>query len=158
MAAVPVQVSTNLKVRTVEELHTQKKDLHLAAFRYLLDETTRDLERIAGGERAQDRLDSVPSWSLRLQDWLERGCMPEWLLPGMVEGTGVTFSVAGLLARIGRQCKVVLERHAAKDPSSYNVDQAFRHAVAETLDTRAVAVGTLRAYIADPGRQIEEVV
>jgi hypothetical protein len=49
---VPVRINANGKARTVEELRTQKKDMHLNAFRYLLAETARDLERIAEEERA----------------------------------------------------------------------------------------------------------
>jgi hypothetical protein len=44
---VPVRINANGKALTVEELRTQKKDMHLNAFRYLLTETVRDLERIA---------------------------------------------------------------------------------------------------------------
>ena len=154
---VPVRLSANLKARTVEELRTQKKDMHLAAFGYLLAETARDLERIAEEEGAQDRLALDPLRVCDLQQWLSAGGRPEWLLPGMSDGTRVTFTVAGLLARIGRQCEAVLERHKAVTPARYNDDEAFRHIVAEMLETRAAAVGTLRGYIEDPGVCMETV-
>jgi len=67
----------------------------------------------------------------------------------------VTFTVAGLLARIGRQCEAVLERHAAVAPERYTDDEAYRHTVAEMLDTRDAAVATLRGYIANPGVPME---
>ncbi len=44
---VPVLINANGKELTVEELHTQRKDMHLAAFRHLLAEPARDLEHIA---------------------------------------------------------------------------------------------------------------
>ena len=90
-----------------------------------------------------------------LQRWLSIGGRLEWLLPGMSDGTRVTFTVAGLVARIVAQCETVLERHAALPPERYNDDDAFRHTVAEMLETRAAAVGTLRGYIENPGDQME---
>ena len=36
LSMVPVRINANGKARTVEELRTQKKDMHLNAFRYLL--------------------------------------------------------------------------------------------------------------------------
>jgi hypothetical protein len=155
VTVVPVRASANLKARTVEELRTQKKDLHLAAFRYLLDETARDLERIAAEEGAPDRLARDPFRVRDLQRWLGEGGRLEWLPPGMADGGEVTFTVAGLLARIWWQCEEVLARHAAAAPELYNDDEAFRHAVAEMLEARAAAVAALRGYIEDPGAQIE---
>jgi len=157
LTMVPVRINANGKARTVEELRTQKKDMHLAAFRYLLAETARDLKRIAEEERAHDRLARDPNRVMNLNYWLSLGGKLEWLLPGMSDGTRVTFTVAGLLARIGRQCEAVLERHAAVAPERYNYDEAYRHTVAEMLDTKAAAVATLRGYIANLGAQMESV-
>jgi hypothetical protein len=39
-----------LKSLSAEELRTQKRDLHVATFRYLLEETRRELDRIAREE------------------------------------------------------------------------------------------------------------
>jgi hypothetical protein len=152
---VPVRINANGKALTVEELCTQKKDMHLAAFRHLLAETARDLDRIAEDERAHERLACDPLRVMELDDWLSTGGRQEDLLPGMSDGTEVTFSVAGLLARIGRQCEAVLERHAAVAPERYNDDEAFRHTVAEMLETKAAAVATLRGYIADTSMPME---
>ena len=157
LSMVPVRINANHKARTVEEQRTQKRDMHLAAFRYLLAETSRDLARIAEEERAEDRLARDPLRVYDLQLWLRTGGRPEWLLPGMSVGTEVTFTVAGLVARIVAQCETVLERHAALPPERYNDDDAFRHTVAEMLETRAAAVATLRGYIEDPGAQMEGV-
>ena len=70
---------------------------------------------------------------LDLQVWLDAGGRLEWLLPGMSDGTLVTFTVPGLLARIEGQCKAMLERHTALPFEQYNDDEAFRHTVAEML-------------------------
>jgi hypothetical protein len=160
VTVVPVRASANLKARTVGELRTQKRDMHVAAFRYQLAETARDLARIAEEERAEDRLARDWSRVMNLQYWLEGDTgRVEWLLPGMSDGTEVRFTVAGLVARIVAQCETVLERHAALPPERYNDDEeeAFRHTVTEMLATRAAAVGTLRGYIENPGISIENV-
>ena len=156
LTMVPVRINANGKARTVEELRTQKKDMHLNAFRYLLAETARDLERIAEEERAHDRLARDPSRVWDLEDWTDGDTWKlEWLLPGMSDGARVTFTVAGLLAHIGRQFKAVLERHAALPPERYNDDEAFHHIVTEMLETKAAAASALRWYIEDPELTIE---
>ncbi len=161
LTVLPVRINANGKASTVEELRAQKKDMHLAAFRYLLAETARDLQRVVdenGG--LAGRLDRDPSREWDLADWLDGG-REEWLLPDMTVGepscAKVHFSAAGLLARIARQCEAVLERHAAAPPELYADDEAFRRFVTEMLDTRAAAVATLRLYIEDPGVNIENV-
>jgi ankyrin repeat protein len=154
---LPVRINANGKALTVEELRTRKKDMHLAAFRHLLAETARDLARIAEDERAEDRLASDPFRVFDLRQWLGGGGRLDWILPGTSDGTRVTFTVAGLLARIGRQCAAVLERHAAVPPEGYTDDEAFRHFVAEMLETRAAAVATLRGYMEDDQVSIENV-
>ncbi len=53
-----VHINANGKARTVEELHTQKKDMHVAASCYLLAETASDFARIAEGECPEDCLAS----------------------------------------------------------------------------------------------------
>ncbi len=132
LSMVPVRINANGKALTVEELHTKKKDMHLAEFRYLLDETARDIMRFAE-ERAE-----------------EEGRRLEWLLPGM-DGTRVTFSAAELVAQIVAQAEAVLARHAEFEPEWYNKDEDFRHTVDEMLETRAAVVATLRFYLANPG-------
>jgi hypothetical protein len=154
---VPVFINANNKTHTVEELHTQKKDMHVSAFRHLLVETARDLENIAEVAGAQGRLSRDPFRVGNLQDWIERGGKLEWLLDGMSDGTEVTFTVAGLLSRIMRQVEVVLEQHEAMPLEQYNDNKTFRYIVAEMLETSAAAVSTLRGYIEDRNLPIEAV-
>jgi hypothetical protein len=157
LTMVPVRIRASGKALTVEELRAQKRDAHVAAFRRLLAETERDLARIAGDGGALDaRLARDPSREWDLADWLDGG-RAEWLLPGMAGGGRVAFSAAGLLARIGRQCEAVAERHAAVPPERYADDEAFRGVVTEMLETRAAAVATLRLYLEDAGAKIENV-
>jgi hypothetical protein len=154
---MPVRINANGKARTVEELQAQKKSMHLASFRYLLAKTSRDLERIAEEEGAQDRLARDPLKEDSLKEWLESGGHEEWLQPGMLDGAQVMFTVPGLLARIGQQCAEVLKRHEAEPTEKYNDEGAFRYLVAEMLETRAAAIATLRGYIEDPGAQMQAV-
>jgi ankyrin repeat protein len=157
LTMVPVRINANAKSLTVEELRTQKKDMHVNAFGHLNAETARDLARTVEEERAEDRLARDSLRVVDLQGWIQSGGRLEWLLPGMSDGTRVTFTMAGLLARIGWQCEAVLGRHAAMAPERYYDDEAFRHAVAEMLETRAAAVATLRGYMEDRGANMEMV-
>ena len=96
----------------MEELRTQKKDMHLTAFRYLLDDIRRELERIAREEGdlparvAQDWIRVVS-----LKEFLELGGREEDLPPGLSDGTTITFTAEGPLARLagaveaGRSCR-----------------------------------------------------
>ena len=144
---VLVRINANVKARTVEELRTQKKDMHVSAFRYMLAETARDLERIAEEERCEDRIARDGTKEVYLQWWLDEGGRQEWLQPGMSDGTVVAFTAAGLLARILQQCEAVLERHVAEPPDRFHDDETYRYMVTEMLETRAAAVSSLRSYI-----------
>jgi hypothetical protein len=157
LTMVPVRINANGKAQTVEELQSQKKDMHVNSFRYLLAETARDLWRIAEDEGAQERLARDLRKEFELKRWLDIGGQMEWLLEGMVVGTQVTFTVAGLLSRIMLQCNAVLERHEDLDSERYHDDEAFRLLVSEMLETRAAAINTLRAYISDPDVMMQTV-
>jgi hypothetical protein len=157
VTVVSVRVSANLKARTVEELRTQKKDMHLAALRYLLAETARDVERIAGKEAAQERLERDATREKDLALFLGVGGSLDSLLPTMTSGTRVKFTVEGLLARIKRECEAVAERHAAVPPEGYADEETYQDLAAEMLATRAAAVSMLRGYLEDSDAKIETV-
>ncbi len=156
MVVVPARASADLTPPTVK-LQTQKRDTHLAAMRCMLAETARDLERIAREEGAQARLMRDRYRECDLHQHLADGGSAESILPGMSDGPRVTFTVEGLLARIGRQCEAVAERHAAlpHEAFGHDSDGAYRALVREMLETRAAAVSTLRWYLEDPGLAIE---
>ena len=92
VTVVPVRVSANLKALTVEELHTQKKDMHLNASRYQLEELCCELKRIAaeGGLRARVARDEKRQFPH--EEFLRLGGWAGDLLPGMSDGTTITFT------------------------------------------------------------------
>ena len=94
MALRQVRINANLKSQTVEELRGQKKAMHLAAFRYSLAETARDLHHLAHEQGAAQRL----------------------LCDTYKVLDGATYTVDDLLEKISRECKAVLARHAATPP------------------------------------------
>ena len=117
VTVVRVRVSANLKALTVEELRTQKRDMHLTAFRYLLDEIRRELERIAreeGDLPARIARDTFRVVSLK--QFIGWGGREEDLPPGLSDGTTITFTAEGLLARLAGAVEAVAARHAAVPP------------------------------------------
>ena len=155
VTVVRVRVSANLKALTVEELRTQKRDMHLTAFRYLLDETRRELDRIASEEGDLPTRVAL-DWSrvVSLNEFLEIGGREEDLPPGLSDGTTITFTAEGLLARLAGAVEAVAARHAAVPPGRYADGEAYRALVAEMLDTAAAAACALRWYLEDPGMQV----
>ena len=151
---VPVRVSANLKALTVEELRTQKRDMHVSAFGYLVDETRRELDRIAQEEADLEARLMRDEWRLfPLKDFLTYGGRVEDLLPGMSDGTTITFTAAGLLARLAGAVEAVAARHAAVPPGRFADGEAYRALVAEMHDAAAAAACGLRWYLEDPGVQ-----
>ena len=55
MTIIPVRVNANLKTMVVEELVAQKKNIHLSAFSYVLDELQQDLQALADAHNAAER-------------------------------------------------------------------------------------------------------
>jgi hypothetical protein len=117
----------------MQELLGQKKDMHINAFRLLIDELSRDLRRIADEEGAEARLatDSERTWS-----------------------RGQKHSVHGFLQRIVGLAEEVLGRHEGWKAEEYTDDGAFKGLVQEMLDTRAMAESLLRLYLEDRSRGI----
>ena len=71
---IPVRVNMNLKTLTVEDLESQKRDMHLAAFKYQIQR----LEREAAG-RAEDEFRSFgwndatpPAWQRSVLNTIQR--------------------------------------------------------------------------------------
>ena len=158
VTVVPVRVSANLKALTVEELRTPKRDMHVGAFRYLLDEARRELDRIAREEGdLEARIMRDIKRMFPLKEFLELGGRAEDLLPGMSDGTAVTFTAAGLLARLAGAVEAVAARHAAVPPGRFADGEAYRALVAEMHDAAAAAACGLRWYLEDPGVQAPQV-
>jgi hypothetical protein len=151
-----VRITANLKALTVEELRGRKRAMHLAAFDYANAETARTLERIAGVEGAEERLQRDP---LRVHPsvdrWLKIGGKEENLAGCVVADGSVTFTVKGLLGKLRRDCEAVRARHAAAAAERFAGDGAYRAMVGEMLATGAAAVSCLRLYLEDPGSPME---
>ena len=56
VTVIPLRVNANLKTMVIEDLVAQKKQMHLASFRYVLDELGSDLRRLARELDAEERL------------------------------------------------------------------------------------------------------
>jgi hypothetical protein len=149
-----VRITANLKALTVEELRGRKRAMHLAAFDYANAETARTLERIAGEERAEERLQRDPNRVLSVDEWLKMGGEEENLAECVVADGRVTFTVKGLLGKLRRDCEAVRARHAAAEAERFASDGAYRAMVGEMLATGAAAVSCLRLYLEDPGNQM----
>ena len=119
---IPVRVNANLKTRTVEELLDQKKDMHLAAFDYLIHEIDETLHRIAVENYAEDRLSSD-------------------------ESRDESHSVHGFIGRIVDQCKDVRSKHKAIMSSEYVAERNFRKIVLEMIDVKIMAISKLREWL-----------
>jgi hypothetical protein len=150
-----VRITANLKTLTVEELRGRKRAMHLAAFDYANAETARTLERIAGEEGAEERLQRDPYSVYPVDQWLKEGGKEENLAGCVVADGRVTFTVKGLLGKLRRDCEAVRAQHAAAAAERFAGDGAYRAMVGEMLATGAAAVSCLRLYLEDPGSLME---
>ncbi len=110
----------------------QKRNMHLAAFRFLADETARDLRRIAQEGHAEARL---------ARDG-ERAVL------------GKRGTIEMLISRIMALVTEVLKRHEGLAAERYTDDGAFRRLVHEMMEARAMAESHLRLYLEDGSRGI----
>ena len=118
---IPVKVNSNLKTETVEELVTKKRDLHLAAFRYRIDEIKKQLKDVAETRKADERLE---------QDRTREG-----------------YSVQLFLDKIVEQCKNVYSLHEAVSIEDFNSDRKFRSMVRQMVDIKDMAMSKLEEWL-----------
>ena len=130
VCVVRVRVNANLKALTVDDIVQAKKQAHVASFKYLLDETKRDIWNRAALARADER------WS---RDLSVRGQYSEYTLERFLNG-------------IVGQCNEVFSRHERESPDVYNNSESFRGMVIEMLDVRATAVSKLELWLQDESR------
>jgi hypothetical protein len=121
---IPVRVNANLKTMTVEELLGQKKALHEASFRYLLDELQLKLREVADKRGAEDRL-----------------------IIDDAKGRKGPHTVDTFLAKILSQCQEVYSTHEATTPSDYVKDEIFRRLVLDMVEVRAMAMSKLEEWL-----------
>jgi hypothetical protein len=104
--------------------------MHVTAFRFLIDETARELRRIAAEGSAEARLASDTE---RMKK----------------------HTVAMLVERIVELVREVLGRHEGLAAERYTDDGVFRRLVHEMMDARAMAESFLRLYLEDLSRGID---
>ena len=129
---IHVRVNANLKSFTVEELKERKKQMHLAAFDYLLAETERALVAIAGEEKSKAK------WEGENDYWKRK------------------YKLSDFITKIVDEGKALKKRHESVDPDHYNQDLKYRGLVEEMLHYRTAAESALRCYVEDGGLGINE--
>jgi ankyrin repeat protein len=132
LKVVRVRVNANLKALTVEDMTEAKKRAHLASFRYLIDEVSRDIHKRAVEGRAEER----------------------WRRDNSSEDSKAIYTVKNLLSVILGQCRKVLETHEKVNAEDYNRSESFRSLVIEMLEVRAMAASKLDLWLEDEGRLI----
>jgi hypothetical protein len=150
---VPVRISTSHSARTVEDLLGEKKNMHVTAFKYLVEETRATLTLIAerGGEGEVLAATGEPA---------PDGAAAKRLVSDFTgsSSTAGPNPVEGLLERIVGQCKARLLAHEAVDARDYADNAVSQRLVGEMLDTRRWAVSKLRLWLEDPTMHITNVV
>jgi ankyrin repeat protein len=128
---IPVRANVNQRAMTCEMLMNQKKELHIQAFEYGVDELRRQLleqeERFAR-RFAQDNSSSFPSF---------RG-----------------YSLDRFVDSIMDECRLVLEKHRQCEPMAIHDDNLNRLMVHEMLSALRMARSKLDLYLEDSSRYL----
>jgi len=128
LTMLPVGINANGKALTVEELVTQKKDLHISVFKHAADDLHRELYKMAEERAAKERLD---------RDWARKR-------------DGNIHTVEGLLGKLEDGVLAVLQAHERTPPEDYLQEGKYRRMVVEMLDARTHALAALSFYLEDP--------
>ena len=136
---IPVRINANIKTMTVDEIMGQKKAMHLASFRFLIDELRRDLERVAEERDAQGR-------------W-ERDESKTWV----AEEDGAFMTVASARQLLLAQCEEVHARHGLVPADAYSSDETVRFLVNDMLECKGMAMHKFLLWLEDPNERIVEV-
>jgi ankyrin repeat protein len=131
------QISVNLKAQTIGSLRAEKRDMHIAAFEYMLDELHQNLKKLATEHCVQERMAADTRYTSHIPAVSNR-----------------SYNVDGLLGQIMMDCKVVFQRHARHCPELYINDGMFRSLVMEMLDIKQHAVSKLLLYVQDTTQTI----
>ena len=118
---IPVRVNANLKTATIEEHIGQQKEMHLSAFRYLIDEVEHTLYEEQMVERVSHRL--------------------------KFDKTGANFKPQEFLSRIVSQCKTVLARHEAVSNMEFISALKYRKLLMEMVDVRMMALSKVEEWL-----------
>ena len=109
-----VRVNANLKAPTLTELLNQKRNMHLASFRYLVAELGKELEELGRSEAAAAR-EGVDEF--QPNDWRHK-------------------PTSEFIEHILSECRAVLRQHEAMSAEELLEDGAYRSAVAEALSVK----------------------
>ncbi len=128
---VPVRVNSNYTARTLEQMLASKKQTHIAAFRYTLQELERDLWRACSkkdpSRLAKDAFSVSYGWKHSCED---------------------------LVQNILDECKQTLERHDKMKAEHFTNDEVFRCMVTEMLDVKKMAESKLNLWFEDTSQYI----
>jgi hypothetical protein len=127
---VPVKVNSNLTALTLEQMLAYKKQSHLAAFLYILQELQRDLSRTCQ-EMGAARL--------------------------AMDVQGKEFKCELLVENILEQCRKMFEAHKETKEDVFTNDEAFRGLVNEMLDVKTMAKSKLQLWIEDTSQSVTKV-
>jgi hypothetical protein len=127
-----VEVNSNQSVRTLEHLLASKKQTHMAAFRYCLQELQRDL----------------------VKECEERGGPLKYAADPYKRFRGKEYTCESLIENIMAECKLKFEKHDQLGAEDFAEDETFRSLVTEMLNVRTMAMSKLRLWLEDPSRYI----
>jgi hypothetical protein len=129
---IRVRLNANTKSRRCEEIMAQKKSMHLASFRFLVEDVLASLLSMAEERGAGARLAGDPSRTADLK----------------------IFTVEGLVNAVHRQCLEVLKKHEERPAVDYAKDSVYRVLVTEALDVKAWAVSKFLLWLEDESQFI----
>lgn len=141
VSTIPVRANANLITSTIEELVSQKRSMHLAAFAFLLDELQADLEALAeeGGAAARWAREKESETAKKWEKNGEKRQIP---------------TVAEFIGGIVVQAKKVYEQQAQVSDAEYVSDEVFRALVMEMLETKLFARSKLLWWLEDSNNLI----
>ncbi len=131
VSIVPVQVNSNQSAPTIEQMLDFKKQTHMAAFRYGIQEIKRDLTRTSS---LQGPKRYVTDFYKKFQ--------------------GKDYTHEGLVENILAECKKKLETHGELGADEFAKDGTYRTLVTEMLNVKMMAESKLTLWLQDPSRCI----
>ena len=129
---IHVRLNANTKSRRCEEIVAQKKSMHLASFRFLVEDVFASLLSMAEERGAGARLAGDPSKAADVKK----------------------FTVEGLVDAVHSQCLTVLKKHEERPAVDYAKDSVYRVLVTEALDVKAWAVSKFLLWLEDESQFI----
>ena len=136
---IPCGLRANLKAATTEELHGRRRRMHLAAFRFRLDELPGRLAVLARDGGAEARLAADPT--LCCEAGGRRANVPQW-------------TVDGLIGRIVEQAGEVLRAHEKLDTAAYVDEARYRGLLRGMAEVFDMAGSKLLGWLEDPACRI----